>query len=100
MTQELEKIKKQEEKSRTMKDEIRQAAIEKYPINNDISCFLSQVESSALRHGFIEGAEWKDKKFTQLIESELKRWSKGNDSCEAKYRIEMLKELIEKLNEY
>ena len=35
----------------------------------------------------------------ELLESELKRWSKGNDSCEAKYRIEMLKELIEKLNE-
>lgn len=34
----------------------------------------------------------------ELLESELKRWSKGNDSCEAKYRIEMLKELIEKLN--
>ena len=35
----------------------------------------------------------------ELLESEIKRWSKGNDSCEAKYRIEMLKELIEKLNE-
>lgn len=35
----------------------------------------------------------------ELLESELKIWSKGNDSCEAKYRIEMLKELIEKLNE-
>lgn len=35
----------------------------------------------------------------ELLESELKKWSKGNDSCEAKYRIEMLKELIEKLNE-
>lgn len=36
----------------------------------------------------------------ELLESELKRWSNCNDSCEAKYRIEMLKELIEKLNEY
>lgn len=35
----------------------------------------------------------------ELLESYLKRWSKGNDSCEAKYRIEMLKEIIEKLNE-
>lgn len=31
----------------------------------------------------------------KLLESELERWSKGNDSREAKYRIEMLKELIE-----
>lgn len=43
----------------------------------------------------------------ELLESELKRWSKGNNSCEAKYRIEMiplslammLKKLIAKLNE-
>lgn len=33
----------------------------------------------------------------ELLESELKRWSKCNYSCEAKYRIEMLKELIEKI---
>lgn len=33
----------------------------------------------------------------ELLESELKRWSKGNDSCEAKYRIEMLKELIDQI---
>jgi hypothetical protein len=44
----------------------------------------------------LEAMQWKDKQFKELIESELKQW-KG-DSCEAKYRIEMLKELIEKLN--
>lgn len=35
----------------------------------------------------------------ELLESEIERWSKGNDSCEAKYRIEMIKELIEKIKE-
>lgn len=40
----------------------------------------------------LEMARWKDEQFKELIESELKQW-KG-DSCEAKYRTEMLKELI------
>jgi hypothetical protein len=44
----------------------------------------------------INMAKWKDEKFNDLLESELKRWSSVNDSCEAKYRSEMLKELIEK----
>lgn len=43
--------------------------------------------------------KWKDEQFKELLESEIKRWSKCNDTCEAKYRIEMLKELIEKLKE-
>jgi len=36
----------------------------------------------------------------KLLESELERWSKGNDSSESKYRIEMIKELIEKIKEW
>lgn len=41
--------------------------------------------------------KWKDEQFKELLETELKRWN--GDSCEAKYRTEMLKELIEKINE-
>lgn len=36
--------------------------------------------------------------FKQLLLTELKQWKNGNSS-EAKYRVEMLKELIEKINE-
>lgn len=46
----------------------------------------------------INMAKWKDEKFNDLLESELKNWRLCTSS-EAKYRIEMLKELIEKLNE-
>lgn len=55
------------------------------PENAEIACEIEKKETV--------------KDVCELLESELKRWSKGNDSCEAKYRIEMIKELIEKLNE-
>lgn len=50
-----------------------------------------------LLQGAIEMAEWKDERFRNLLETELKQWKNGNSS-EAKYRVEMLKELIDKLN--
>lgn len=37
------------------------------------------------------------RKIKQLLETELKQWKNGNSS-EAKYRVEMLKELIDKIN--
>ena len=55
-----------------------------YSLEAEIACEIEKKETV--------------KDVCDLLESELKRWSKGNDSCEAKYRIEMLKELIEKLN--
>lgn len=42
--------------------------------------------------------KWKDEQFKELLESELKNWRLCTSS-EAKYRREMLEELIEKLNE-
>lgn len=51
-----------------------------------------------LLQGAMEMAEWKDEQFRNLLESELKQWKNGNSS-EAKYRVEMLKELIDKINE-
>lgn len=55
-----------------------------YSLDAEIACEIEKKETV--------------KNVCELLESELKRWSKVNDSCEAKYRIEMLKELIEKLN--
>lgn len=46
----------------------------------------------------LEMARWKDEQFKELLESELKNWQLCTSS-EAKYRREMLEELIEKLNE-
>ena len=46
----------------------------------------------------INMAQWKDEQFKELLESELKNWRLCTSS-EAKYRREMLEELIEKLNE-
>lgn len=46
----------------------------------------------------LEAMKWKDEQFKELLESELKNWQLCTSS-EAKYRREMLEELIEKLNE-
>lgn len=61
-------------------------------------CRCCRWESSYPKE-FIEAykKKWKDEQFKELLETELKQWD--GDSCEAKYRTEMLKELIEKTNE-
>lgn len=43
----------------------------------------------------MDAMKWKDEQFKEILETELKKWN--GDSCESKYRIEMLKELIEKI---
>lgn len=56
-----------------------------YSLDAEIACEIEKKETV--------------KYVCELLYSELKRWAKGNNSCEAKYRTEMLKEIIEKLNE-
>lgn len=60
------------------------------------SCNTSEFDGVRMcykKKQLLEMARWKDEQFKQLIESELKKWQ-SCDSCEAKYRTEMLKELI------
>lgn len=57
-------------------------------------CFDSTCDAY---NDVMNAMKWKDEQFKELLETELKKWN--GDSCEAKYRTEMLKELIEKINE-
>ena len=70
-----------------------------------------EYESFSQRYGLIDHNTWRfildcckktakmqDCEFQELLESELKNWRLCTSS-EAKYRREMLEELIEKLNE-
>ena len=70
-----------------MNNEDKFSSAKKWTSNRELS------SPTECERAFIAGAEWKDAQFAALLRTELATWQ-GN-SAEAKYKREMLKELLD-----